>query len=424
MAEKKATKAAKKTTAAKPKKEAKTASKSTGETLNKKGIDALSGLLDNINKTNDVAVFKIASEDTLNSDVKCWFPTGCPTLDLACGGGFPSGRITEIFGTRSSGKSTIVQHALVECQRMGGIAVYVDTENSLHRDRFKYFGVDEKSLVHLEPKYLEDGIEMLFKFVKKVKETAELKSRPILIIWDTIVYTPSRMEVAEKGDKGYEEGAVKSELMLKNKRNSKVRGYMSHIIDLIAENSVAFVVVNHVTEAIGAMYRGAYAKPGGSAMDYGASLQILVKPNNGLKIMEGEGDQERQVGCGVTFRIEKTRLSVPKAQVSARLNWFKGIDVPMTVLDHLKERGLTTREGNRYRVPSPESVGELTISSGPAGEEAFRTAWEESPELQKYLLALMEEDYNSIVPWRQPEVEKAPEEEPKEKPQLSYDIFT
>lgn len=363
-------------------------------------LKALDGVLKELNKGQESAVFKTAADELL-SDVSFYFETGCPTLDLACGGGFPVGRVTEIFGKKASGKSTIVQHAIVEAVKKGHIVLYIDTEHAVNRDRLRHFGLDEDALVHMEPQFLEDTFELLFRFIKKIRDTAELAAKPILVVWDTIVFTPARIEVAVKGDKKYDEGEVKTDGMVKTQRAKLIRSYMSHLLDLIARMNVAFIFVNHITDKIGALFPGQYDKPGGTATEFAASVQILVKQDNSVKMMDGED----QVGSGVKFKIEKTRVSIPKKEVSARLNWFTGIDVPMTVLDYLKDRGLATKDGARYQIPSPSSHDTLVITSGEAGERSFKEAWDASPELREYILGVMEADFNRIIPWKQPQVE-------------------
>lgn len=389
-------------------KEVKTKPKKVTKSVTSKPVDnsALQNVLSAVNKELKENAFKTGDEHLL-SDVSFWFSTGYPLLDIACGGGFPAGRITEIFGSKSSGKSTIVQQALVECQRANGIPVYIDTEQSVHRDRFEHFGIDAAKLVHLEPQYMEDAFEQIFKFVKMARESEKLRDKPILIIWDTIVFTPSRLEVAVKGEKNYEEGEIKNEQMIKTRRAGKIRGYMSHLIKMIANQKVAFVFVNHTTETIAARFPGQYDKPGGTACDYASSLQILVKPQLSVKLLQNE----RLVGVGVKFKIEKTRLSVPKAEVSGRLNFFSGIDVALSMFDYLKESGLALKEGNSYVVPAPESLGRMKFSSGTAGEDKFREAWDNA-EFREHVIKVVDADFNSIVPWKQPLIAEAPSDTP------------
>ncbi len=378
------------------------AAKKAGSADTLKHILAATG---DLNKVAKKSLFKMASEEAL-SDVKIWIPTGCPTLDLLCGGGIPVGRISEFFGKKGGGKSTIVHQALIQCQKMGGIAVYLDTEKAAHRERLEHMGLDFDSLVLLEPDNIEDAFENLFRFIRKIRENPALEGKPILVAWDTIVYTPSRVELVEKKSPGHEIGDIKTDGMAKTQRAKVIRAYMSHLIDLIAKTQVAFVFVNHITDLIGATYPGAYSKPGGTATEFAASIQVLVKQDNSFKMMQGE----EQIGNGIKFKLEKTRLSVPKREVTARLNWFSGIDVPLTILDYLKDRNLAAKEGMRYSIPTPGGMDEVFISSGDAGEEKFRAIYEESEPLREFLNGLIWADYEAVIPWKV-KIEEVPSDE-------------
>jgi len=355
--------------------------------MGKKTASELQEALKEINKTIKGEGLKLMSED-LHSDIPFFIPTGIPTLDAAIGGGLPVGRVVEIFGKQQAGKSTLAISACIQTQKLGGLVVYLDVENALAKARAEYLGLDLTQAVALEPSTMEEAYKYLQHLITKFGTSDDYPF--ILVVWDTLAFTLSETEVDEKGE-------IKADM---GKRAQNIRRIMRRMIKLCANTNVCFLSLNHITEKIGGFVTpGAYEVPGGSAFKYGASVQVLLRPDNSKKIMTD--DEEDQVGVHVKFRIEKTRLSPPKREVYGRLNFYSGFDPAGSVLDYLIESGLAVKEGVKYNIPVPESMGSVVqISTGAVGDKKFHELWDSSQELQDFLTNLVKSDYDAIIPWK------------------------
>jgi recombination protein RecA len=347
----------------------------------------LADSLKEINKTLKGEALKMMSEDLL-SDVSIWIPTGVPTLDVALGGGLPVGRVVEVFGKQQTGKSTLAISACIEAQRAGGLVVYVDAEEALSKDRAAFLGLDMNNAVVLEPSTMEEAYKYLDHLLAHFGASEEYPF--ILIVWDTIAFTPSAAEMDDNGE-------IKADM---GKRAQNIRRIMRKMIKMCARSKACFLSLNHVTEKIGGFVNpGAYETPGGTAFKFGASLQILMKSDNSKKIFSEE-DEKQQVGNHVKFKIEKTRLSPPKREVTARLNYYYGFDKAGTVLDYLIENKLASKEGTKYNVPVPASTEAVQISTGEAGDKKFHELWESNPDLRDHISSVVKTHYDAIIPWK------------------------
>ena len=327
------------------------------------------------------------SED-LMSDVNIWIPTGVPTLDVALGGGLPVGRVVEVFGKQQTGKSTLAISACIEAQRQGGLVVYVDAEEALSKDRAAYLGMDMDNAVVLEPTTMEEAYKYLAHLLVHFEENSDYPF--ILIVWDTIAFTPSAAEMDDEGE-------MKADM---GKRAQNIRRIMRKMIKLCARTKACFLSLNHVTEKIGGFVNpGAYETPGGTAFKYGASVQVLMKSDNSKKIFD-EDDDKQQVGNHVKFKIEKTRLSPPKREVTARLNYYRGFDKAGTVLDYMIENKLAIKEGTKYNIPVPDSTEPIQVSTGEVGDKKFHELWDSRPDLKEHLCSVVKTHYDAIMPWK------------------------
>lgn len=168
-------------------------------------------LADNLNKQFKASAGKIAyflEGDTADSpsEIKGWVPTGCTALDLAISnrpnGGFPMGRIVEITGLEASGKSLLAAHALANTQKMGGIAVYVDTENATSTEFLSAIGVNLKEMLYVPLETIEDIFESIESIIESVRKSN--KDTPVTIVVDSVAAASTKTEMAAEWDKdGY-----------------------------------------------------------------------------------------------------------------------------------------------------------------------------------------------------------------------------
>jgi recombination protein RecA len=343
----------------------------------------LKKFIDTVNKKFNGTVLQTAEED-LFSDVKIYIPTGVPTLDIAIGGGIPVGRATEVYGFPKCGKSTLAVSICAQAQKMGGLVFYFDSENALAKDRAAHLGLDLQSAVISMPSSIQEVERIVDYSIEVLKESDELPF--VLFVWDTPAFTLSE-----------EERGADFSRMAGAARAAVLKSTMRKIIDKTARSRVAFLALNHATATIGARFPGMIDVPGGSAFKFGASVQIQMKAREGKedKIMDGDD----QVGFGSEFKIEKTRLSVPKRKVWARLNFFTGFDVAGTVYDHLIERKVAVAEGRKYVLNLPDHEP-FSFTTGAAGEAAFREWYGSSDEIRQSVHRLMVAEYEAIIPWK------------------------
>lgn len=326
-------------------------------------------------------------------------PTGCPTLDLLTGGGYPIGLVTEIAGKKASGKSTMALLACAQAQKMGGKVLYIDAELTLSDpeqiDRAQHMGVDIDQLYIIHPRSVEDGMQAIRKTLEYVEKTYEDDVPFVLIIWDTIAFTPFEHEL-----ESFKLGKDTADM---GKRAQKLRYYMRELITLVYNTRACLINISHLTTNIGAGYGGPTDTiPGGSAFQHGASMQIIMRASNAKDNRLSDQD-DNFYGNLVSFKLEKTRLSPPRREVTGWLNVYSGIEQAPTVLDYLLNRKhLIKDEGRKITIPAPEGMAPVEITTGDVGREKFKEAYDASPELQKYLYDLMFADYQSVMPWNAP----------------------
>lgn len=330
-------------------------------------------------------------------------PTGNPVLDLLTGGGYPVGLVVELAGKKSSGKSTMALLAVAEAQKLGGRVLYIDAEQTLsdpeQLKRARHLGVDLDSLYRVTPDTLEDG---MFAMTRAMDLSKKEDIPFVLVVWDTIAFLPTKdeFEAFHKGsDKAGMAGA---------RRAVQLRQYMRSMIQDCRKTKTCILSLAHLTATIGGYGPQQDTIPGGSAFQFGASMQIIMRASsakdNQMRDEDSRfGDKGDYRGSLVVYKLEKTRLSPPKREVSAWLDVYSGIDKALTMLDYFIERDLAIKEGNFYVFPVlPEP---LKISSGDKGREAFKAAFDSDPSLREQLHKVAQYDYRSVIPW-EPQAEK------------------
>lgn len=252
--------------------------------------------------------------------------TGSTLLDLATGGGLPRGRIYEIMGWESLGKSTLAEHILVETQKIGGQAILLDYEATFDAERAKVLGLDIDQLIVLQTPTVEDGLEALDHFLQNVKDN-ELKDTPVVVVWDTIAAAPERAE--KKGDRYGEGIARKARLLHEAFRRLTIE---------MAARDVTLVLVNQLITNInaGRMYGGPTdSAPGGTGTRFHASLQLKLYRGRPFEIKE----KDRPVGIRVKAKIVKSKVpgSLPRSEVIIPIYNATGIDDVLGMLEYLAE---------------------------------------------------------------------------------------
>ena len=288
--------------------------------------DFTADLISSLNKEHGSRIAYNLSEDESPTHVKRWISTGSTLLDYIVSnrakGGLPEGRIVEIFGPPSIGKSHIATQIARSTQQMGGICVYIDTENATSVENLQSLGVDvTKRFVYVDTHCTEEVFDVAEKTILKAK--AMQKDVPITIVWDSVAASSPKAEL---------EGAYdKDTIGLQARSISKG---MRKITGVIGDQSVLFVILNQIRTKIGVLHGDPTTTPGGMAIPFHASVRI--KLGAGQHIENKQGDV---IGINVWAKTIKNKVAPPFRKVEFRIIFGKGIEEYEEVFDVLRVAG-------------------------------------------------------------------------------------
>ena len=300
--------------------------------------DELAGqLAASLNKTfkdTKVAYF-LDGSDTTPTDIKDFISTGSTLLDLAIAnkpnGGIAVGRITEINGLESSGKSLVGAHLLAETQKKGGVAVYIDTETAVSQDFLKVIGVDINSMLYLHLETVEDIFQAIEEIVAKVRESD--KDRLVTILVDSLAAASTNVEMEADFDK---DGWATSKAIIISKA-------MRKITQMIGRQKVALVFTNQLRQKLGVMFGDPWTTSGGKALPFHASTRIRLKNLGQIK-----DTKKNTIGMKCRAQIVKNRLGPPLRHADYSMYFDRGIDNYGGWLTVMKEHKLVKVGGAWY----------------------------------------------------------------------------
>ena len=284
-------------------------------------------------KDSKVAYF-LDGSDTTPTDVTDFVSTGSTTLDLAISnrpnGGIAVGRITELNGLESSGKSLLGSHILAETQKKGGVAVYIDTETSVSTDFLGAIGVDVSSMLYLHLETIEDIFEAIEELVTKIRESD--KDRLVTILVDSLAAATTRTELAGDFDK---DGWATSKAIIISKA-------MRKITQMIGRQKICLVFTNQLRQKLGVMFGDPWTTSGGKALPFHASTRIRLK--NVGQIKKGNDT----VGMKMRAQVVKNRLGPPMRSADFNLFFETGLDNNGSLLQVLKDNKIVKQGGSWY----------------------------------------------------------------------------
>ena len=294
-------------------------------------------LADSLNKkfkdTNKVAYF-LDGSDATPTDIKDFISTGSSMLDLAISnrpeGGIAVGRITEINGLESSGKSLLGAHILAETQKKGGVAVYIDTETSVSQEFMEVIGLDLSKMLYLHLETVEEIFEAIEEIVTKVRESD--KDRCVTILVDSLAAASTKVEMDADFDK---DGYATSKAIIISKA-------MRKITQLIGREKVALVFTNQLRQKLGVMFGDPWTTSGGKALPFHASTRIRLK--NVGQIKKGNDT----VGMKMRAQVVKNRLGPPMRSADFNLFFETGLDNNGSLLQVLKDNKIVKQGGSWY----------------------------------------------------------------------------
>ncbi|MCS6798305.1 MAG: recombinase RecA [Myxococcota bacterium] len=275
-------------------------------------------------------------------------PTGSPSLDLALGcGGYPRGRIVEVFGPEASGKTTLTLHAIAECHRQGGIAAFVDAEHALDVAYARRLGVDPDRLYVSQPDSGEQALD--------IAETLVRSGAVDLLVVDSVAALVPQAEI--EGEMGEAHMGLQARLMSQALR--KLTG-VAH------RTGTTIFFINQLRQKIGVTFGSPETTTGGQALKYYASVRLDVRRIGTIK------DGDEHVGSRTRVKVVKNKLAPPFGVAEFDVRWGEGIDATGDLLDLGVARGLVEKNGAHYAFGG-ERLGQ--------GREAARTALIARPEL-------------------------------------------
>ncbi|MDO8505436.1 MAG: recombinase RecA [bacterium] len=318
-------------------------------------------------KFGDGAIMKLGDARRMNVEA---ISTGCLSLDIALGvGGVPKGRIIEIYGPESSGKTTLAQHIVAEVQKKGGIAAFVDAEHALDPEYAKKIGVKIEDMLISQPDNGEQALDIV--------ETLVRSNAVDVIIVDSVAALTPRAEI--EGEMGDSHMGLHARLMSQALR--KLTG-------IISKSNTCLIFINQIRMKIGVVFGNPETTTGGNALKFYCSIRIEVRRAAQIK----QGDQI--IGNRVKAKVVKNKVAPPFRFTEFDIMYNEGISIPGDVLDTAVAYGVVEKSGNSYifegsRLGVGRETAKKDLKDNPKVLEAIR---------EKVLEAVAEKEHAVIEP--------------------------
>ena len=320
---------------------------------NKKLPSALSAVLAQIQKEyGDGAIMRLGHEQSkVDIDV---ISTGALTVDLALGvGGLPRGRVIEVFGPESSGKTTLVLHVIANAQKKGGLAAFIDAEHALDPAYARKIGVNLDDLLVSQPDSGEEALQICEQLVKS-------NSLDVVVV-DSVAALAPRAEL--EGQMGDSHVGLQARLMSQAMR--KLTAAINH-------SKTCCIFTNQIREKIGVMFGNPETTPGGRALKFYSSVRLDVRRTGMIK--DGVG---KVIGSRTKVKVVKNKVSAPFAEGEFDIMYAEGISWTGSIVDAAIQYGLLEKRGSWLSFEG-QQVGQ--------GRDAARDQLKSDPEMQKTLI--------------------------------------
>ena len=297
------------------------------------------------------AIMRMGEEKIDNVDV---IPTGSIGLNAALGvGGYPKGRIIEIYGPESSGKTTLAIHAIAECQKAGGFAAFIDAEHAFDRFYASNLGVDIDNLYISQPDNGEQALEIAEDLIRS--------SAIDIIVIDSVAALTPKKEI--EGDMGDSSVGLQARLMSQALRK---------LTSTIAKTKTTCIFINQLREKIGVMFGNPETTTGGNALKFYASVRIDIRKKETLK------DGETPIGNIVKVKVVKNKVAPPFRKTEFEITFGEGISKIGEIIDLGVENNIIKKSGSWF------SYGDTKLGQG---RDAAKALLKDNPELCEELEA-------------------------------------
>ncbi|MCL1839791.1 recombinase RecA [Candidatus Saccharibacteria bacterium] len=292
----------------------------------------------------DGSIMKLGERGNVDIEL---LPSGSLSLDLALGGGYPKGRIIEIYGPESSGKTTLALHALAELQKQGGQAAFIDAEHALDPAYAKKIGVDTANLLISQPDNGEQALEIC--------ETLVRSGAVDLIVVDSVAALVPQAEI--DGDMGDSQMGLQARLMSQAMR--KLTG-------IISKSKATVIFINQIRMKIGVMFGNPETTTGGNALKFYASVRIDIRRIGQIK------DGDNISGNRTKTKVVKNKIAAPFRTAEFDIMYNEGISKTGDVLDLAVQHNIIEKSGAFFKY-NGETLGQ--------GREQVKKLFKEKPEL-------------------------------------------
>ena len=330
------------------------------EAQNAQKLKALKAAMDKIEKTyGKGSIMKMGDEKVDEISV---IPSGSIGLNVALGvGGYPRGRVIEIFGPESSGKTTLAIHAIAEAQKAGGIAAFVDAEHAFDRFYAENLGVDTDNLLISQPNSGEEALEITEQLIRS--------SAVDIVVIDSVAALTPQKEI--EGDMGDSNVGLQARLMSQALRK---------LTSAISKTNTTCIFINQLREKIGVMFGNPETTTGGNALKFYSSVRLDIRRIGALK------DGDKILGNQTRVRVVKNKVSPPFRKAEFDIMYGEGISRVGEILDLGVELDIINKSGSWY------SYNDSRLAQG---RDASKAVIQDNPELADELEQLIFEALKS-----------------------------
>ncbi len=315
---------------------------------NTEKMKALDAVLLQIEKQYGKGSIMRLGEEAGHTEIEV-IPSGCLTLDLALGiGGFPRGRIIEIYGPESSGKTTVALHAIAEAQKMGGVAAFIDAEHALDPVYAKKLGVSLDDLYVSQPDTGEQALD--------ITEALVRSSAVDIIVVDSVAALTPKAEI--EGDMGDTHVGLQARLMSQALRK---------LTAIVNKSKTCVIFINQLREKVGIMFGNPETTPGGKALKFYASMRLDIRKTDTLK------DADGAMGNRTKAKVVKNKLAPPFRQAEFDIVFGEGISQEGCIMDMGVQFDIIGKSGSFF------SYNGVKIAQG---REKLRLYLRENPEIK------------------------------------------